>query len=78
MRDVTCSRPTPDHIARIVETVRELDAVIVEHLSDRTFLLHVGGKLEVVPKLPIKMRDDLSMVFTPGVARVSRAIADNP
>src|SRR6476619_513912 len=78
VRDVTVLASDADHIGRIVETVRELGGVVVEHVSDRTFLMHLGGKLEVVPKLPIKTRDDLSMAYTPGVARVSRAIADDP
>jgi malate dehydrogenase (oxaloacetate-decarboxylating) len=78
VRDVTVLASDAEHIGRIVETVRELDGVFVEHVSDRTFLMHLGGKLEVVPKLPIKTRDDLSMAYTPGVARVSRAIADDP
>jgi malate dehydrogenase (oxaloacetate-decarboxylating) len=55
-----------------------LDGIEVEHVSDRTFLLHLGGKLEVVPKAPLKTRDDLSMAYTPGVARICRAIADDP
>ena len=47
-------------------------------VSDRTFLLHLGGKIEVVPKVPLKHRDDLSRAYTPGVARVCMAIAKNP
>ena len=58
--------------------MRALDGIEVEHVSDRTFLLHLGGKLEVVPKTPLKTRDDLSMAYTPGVARVCSAIADDP
>ena len=50
----------------------------VHKVSDRTFLMHLGGKLEVTPKAPIRNRDDLSMAYTPGVARVCMAIADNP
>jgi len=50
----------------------------VEHVSDRTFLLHLGGKIEMASKAPLKTRDDLSMAYTPGVARVCRAIADDP
>ncbi|MEA2645229.1 MAG: hypothetical protein QOE92_312, partial [Chloroflexota bacterium] len=46
--------------------------------SDRTFALHEGGKISVVSKVPIKNRDDLSMAYTPGVARVCRAIAEDP
>ena len=50
----------------------------MEHVSDRTFLLHLGGKIEVALKAPLVTRDDLSMAYTPGVARVSQAIADDP
>jgi len=78
IRDVTVEATDADHLHRIAEAVRSLDGVEVEHVSDRTFLLHLGGKIEVVPKQPIKTRDDLSMAYTPGVARVSRAIADSP
>jgi malate dehydrogenase (oxaloacetate-decarboxylating) len=78
VRDVTILASDAEHIDRIVEAIRELDGIYVEHVSDRTFLLHLGGKLEVVPKLPVKTRDDLSMAYTPGVARVSHAIADDP
>src|SRR4029079_3774614 len=62
----------------IVDAVRRVDGVEVEHVSDRTFLLRLGGKLEVVPKIPLKTRDDLSMAYTPGVARVCQAIAEDP
>jgi malate dehydrogenase (oxaloacetate-decarboxylating) len=78
IRDVTVEATDAAHLDRIVEAVRALDGVGVEQVSDRTFLLHLGGKIEVVPKQPIKTRDDLSMAYTPGVARVSRAIADDP
>jgi malate dehydrogenase (oxaloacetate-decarboxylating) len=78
VRDITVLATGADHIERIVEAVRAVDGVEVEHVSDRTFLMHLGGKLEVVPKTPLKTRDDLSMVYTPGVARVSQAIAADP
>jgi malate dehydrogenase (oxaloacetate-decarboxylating) len=78
VRDVTVLAGDDAHVARIVDAVRALDGVEVEHVSDRTFLLHLGGKLEVAPKTPLKTRDDLSMAYTPGVARVCRAIADQP
>jgi malate dehydrogenase (oxaloacetate-decarboxylating) len=78
VRDVTVLADDEAHIQRIVEAVRRVDGIEVEHVSDRTFLLHLGGKLEVVPKAPLKTRDDLSMAYTPGVARVCRAIADEP
>jgi malate dehydrogenase (oxaloacetate-decarboxylating) len=78
VRDVTVLATDAEHIDRIVDSVGELDGVVVEHVSDRTFLMHLAGKLEVAAKHPVKTRDDLSMVYTPGVARVSRAIADDP
>ncbi len=78
IRDVVVLAADQNHIARIVEAVRALDGIEVEHVSDRTFLLHLGGKLEVVPKTPLKTRDDLSMAYTPGVARVCSAIAEEP
>ena len=78
VRDVTVLAGDAQHIERIVAAVREVDGIEVERVSDRTFLLHLGGKLEVVPKAPIKTRDDLSMAYTPGVARICTAIADDP
>jgi malate dehydrogenase (oxaloacetate-decarboxylating) len=78
VRDVTVLASDEQHISRIVAAVSALDGVDVEHVSDRTFLMHLGGKLEVVSRVPLKTRDDLSMAYTPGVARVSRAIADDP
>src|SRR6478672_2696222 len=63
VRDVTVHATDAEHIDRIVESVRELDGVFVEHVSDRTFLLHIGGKLEIGAKHPVKTRDDLSMVY---------------
>ncbi len=78
IRDVTVLAETPEHMRRIVAAVRDVDGVSVEHVHDRTFLLHRGGKIEVVARHPLKTRDDLSMAYTPGVARVSQAIADDP
>jgi malate dehydrogenase (oxaloacetate-decarboxylating) len=78
VRDVTVLADDEAHIHRIVDAVRAVDGIEVEQVSDRTFLLHLGGKLEVVSKTPLKTRDDLSMAYTPGVARVCRAIADDP
>jgi malate dehydrogenase (oxaloacetate-decarboxylating) len=78
VRDVTVLATDSAHLERIVAAVRALDGVEVDNVSDRTFLLHLGGKIEVVPKSPLKTRDDLSMAYTPGVARVSTAIADDP
>jgi malate dehydrogenase (oxaloacetate-decarboxylating) len=75
VRDVTVSAADAGHLDRIVDAARSVPGVAVEHVSDRTFLLHLGGKIEVALKNPLKTRDDLSMAYTPGVARVSAAIA---
>jgi len=75
VRDVTVHASSESHLQAIVDSVQSVDGVEVEHVSDRTFLLHLGGKLEVVPRIPLKTRDDLSMAYTPGVARVCQAIA---
>jgi malate dehydrogenase (oxaloacetate-decarboxylating) len=78
VRDVTVAAGSEEHLHRIVEAVEALDGISVEHVSDRTFLLHLGGKLAVAPKTPLKTRDDLSMAYTPGVARICQAIAESP
>jgi len=78
VRDVTVACADAGHAERVVAAVRAIESVTVASVSDRTFLMHKGGKIEVVPKLPVKTRDDLSMVYTPGVARVAQAIADDP
>ena len=78
IRDVTVLAADAAHLEHILETVRAVEGIEVEHVSDRTFLMHLGGKLEVVPRSPLKTREDLSMAYTPGVARVSKAIADDP
>jgi malate dehydrogenase (oxaloacetate-decarboxylating) len=78
VRDVTVLAGDADHIDRIVAAARDVPGVDVDHVSDRTFLMHLGGKIEVVGKAPLKTRDDLSMAYTPGVARVSTAIAEDP
>ena len=78
VRDVTVLAGDAAHLERIIAAVSQVDGLEVEHVSDRTFLLHLGGKLEVMPRTPLKTRDDLSMAYTPGVARVSSAIAADP
>ena len=78
VRDVTVAAADSDHAESIVKAVRALEGVRVDSVSDRTFLMHKGGKIEVRSKLPLKTRDDLSMAYTPGVARVSSAIHDDP
>nr|WP_275983904.1 NAD-dependent malic enzyme [Paenibacillus hamazuiensis] len=64
--------------ARVVETLRSLQGIELINVSDRTFLVHLGGKISVQPNLPIKNREDLSRVYTPGVARVCTSIHENP
>src|SRR5215217_1010975 len=76
--DVTCSAADADHAELVVAAVEEVDGVEVHKVSDRTFLLHIGGKIEVQSKVPLRTRDDLSMAYTPGVGRVSMAIYENP
>jgi malate dehydrogenase (oxaloacetate-decarboxylating) len=75
VRDLTVAARDEAHAQSIVERLRTLDGVNVVHVSDRTFLVHLGGKIEVNGRVPVKTRDDLSMVYTPGVARVCQAIA---
>jgi malate dehydrogenase (oxaloacetate-decarboxylating) len=66
------------HIEEIREAIAGLDGVRVLSLSDRTFAMHDGGKIEVLARMPVRDRDDLSMAYTPGVARVCTAIAEHP
>jgi malate dehydrogenase (oxaloacetate-decarboxylating) len=76
--DVTCSAVNGEHAEEIVAALRALDGVEVHRVSDRTFLLHLGGKISVESRVPLKTRDDLSMAYTPGVGRVSLALAEHP
>jgi len=76
--DVTCAAADTAHADTIVESLRGLEGVQVHKVSDRTFLMHLGGTIEMASKHPIRNRDDLSMVYTPGVARVCQAIVADP
>jgi malate dehydrogenase (oxaloacetate-decarboxylating) len=76
--DVTCSAADQDHAVELEKTVAAVPGVTVHKVSDRTFLLHLGGKIEVSSKVPLKTRDDLSLAYTPGVGRVSKALAEHP
>ncbi|MDY0810211.1 NAD-dependent malic enzyme [Kitasatospora purpeofusca] len=76
--DVTVAAASVVHGEEIVDKLRTIDGVTIGKVSDRTFLMHLGGKIEMSSKLPIRNRDDLSMIYTPGVARVCMAIAENP
>jgi len=74
-RDITMKARDEDHGEEIVKAIRKVKNVRVVHVSDRVFLLHLGGKISIQNKVPITTRDTLSMAYTPGVARVCKAIA---
>ncbi|PRX50261.1 malate dehydrogenase (oxaloacetate-decarboxylating) [Prauserella shujinwangii] len=76
--DITVNVLSADHADDITKALDTLPGVHVRKVSDRTFLMHLGGKLEVSPKVALRNRDDLSRAYTPGVARVCQAIAANP
>ncbi|HZZ52245.1 MAG TPA: NAD-dependent malic enzyme [Pseudonocardia sp.] len=76
--DISCNALNEDHSRQITEALAALPGVVVRKVSDRTFLVHLGGKLEVTPKISLRTRDDMSRAYTPGVARICRAIAANP
>ncbi len=78
VRDITVSASDADHGQQIVDAVRGVAGVRISNVSDRVFLMHLGGKIEVQNKVPVKTRDDLSMAYTPGVARVCMAINRDP
>lgn len=77
-RDFTIYASGDEHAQLILKSLRQIPGVKVVKYSDRTFLLHLGGKISVQPKIPIRTRDDLSMAYTPGVARVCEAIVAHP
>jgi malate dehydrogenase (oxaloacetate-decarboxylating) len=76
--DVTCDTMNASHADEITASLNVISGLIVRKVSDRTFLLHLGGKIEIASKVPLKTRDDLSRAYTPGVARISQAIVDDP
>jgi malate dehydrogenase (oxaloacetate-decarboxylating) len=78
MRDITVAASSSEHGQEIIAALRDIDGVEVINVSDRVFLMHLGGKIEVVSKVPLKTRADLSMAYTPGVARVCEAIHKDP
>jgi len=74
--DVTCDATDAEHAEAITDAIKAASSqLVVRKVSDRTFLLHLGGKLEIKSKVPLKTRDDLSRAYTPGVARICLAIA---
>jgi malate dehydrogenase (oxaloacetate-decarboxylating) len=76
-RDITVKARDNIHAQQIVGRLRQVSGVRIGSISDRTFLMHLGGKIEIRNKVPIRTRDDLSMAYTPGVARVCLAIRDD-
>jgi malate dehydrogenase (oxaloacetate-decarboxylating) len=78
LRDMTVEAADADHWDEIIAAVNAIDGVTVIDTTDRTFLLHMGGKIEMRNRSPLKTRADLSMAYTPGVARVCEAIAEDP
>ena len=76
--DISANAQSQTHADELTDAVNELPGVEVRKVSDRTFLVHIGGKIEVTSKVPLRNRDDLSRAYTPGVARVCEAIAKNP
>src|SRR5881296_186747 len=77
-RDLSFKASDERHAQQVVEKIRSVAGVSVVNVSDRTFLMHLGGKIEVRGKIAVKTRDDLSMAYTPGVARVCMAIHPDP
>ena len=76
--DITCDTIDADHAAEITAAISNNSSLTVRKVSDRTFLLHLGGKIEIQSKVPLKTRDDLSRAYTPGVARICQAIVADP
>jgi malate dehydrogenase (oxaloacetate-decarboxylating) len=76
--DITCDTIDKDHAQEINDALAAHVGLTVRKVSDRTFLLHLGGKIEISSKVPLKTRDDLSRAYTPGVARICEAIVEDP
>ncbi len=77
IRDITIKVRDSNHGDALVERLKELEGFDVVNVSDRTFLMHLGGKIRMRNKVPLATRDDLSMAYTPGVARVCNAIHED-
>jgi malate dehydrogenase (oxaloacetate-decarboxylating) len=76
--DITCDTVDAEHADEITAAIALNPDLTVRKVSDRTFLLHLGGKIEIASKVPLKTRDDLSRAYTPGVARICQAIVADP
>ncbi len=75
VRDLTVSARDEDHAENIVSSIKKIEGIKVRNVSDRVFLLHLGGKIRIENKVPVDTRDALSMAYTPGVGRVCKSIA---
>ncbi|MBJ7342659.1 MAG: NAD-dependent malic enzyme, partial [Solirubrobacteraceae bacterium] len=78
IRDVTINTPDAEHWDEVTAAIEAIEGARVIDTTDRTFQMHVGGKIEQHNRHPLKTRDDLSMAYTPGVARVCSAIYEDP
>ena len=78
VRDISIFTNDPDHSDKIVESIKKTPGVEFVNFSDRTFLVHLGGKISIRNRIPVKTRDDLSMAYTPGVARICMKIYQDP
>ena len=78
IRDISVDARSVSHQHEILSMLHGIEGVVIQNWSDRTFLMHLGGKISTGIKFPLKTRDDLSMAYTPGVARVCMAIHENP
>ncbi len=78
VRDLTVELPSDGDLSALQERLTEMPGVSIQNVSDRTFLMHLGGKIEIATKVQVKTRTDLAQIYTPGVARVVTAIADDP
>jgi len=78
IRDIVVSTADHDMMQKILDVVKRIEGVNVIDIADRTFLAHMGGKIEIKSKIPLNSRDDLAMAYTPGVARICEAIHEDP
>jgi len=78
IRDIVVNASDQEMLLKILNVVKEIHGIKLINVADRTFLAHAGGKMEIRSKIPLATRDDLSMAYTPGVARICNAIRDNP
>ncbi len=78
VEDVVVNCSSEDHIASVRAAIEGIDGVEALACDDRTFMMHDGGKIEVLARMPVADREDLSMAYTPGVARICSAIEADP